>query len=62
MNMIVREPYKDPEFKDTNMEQLEFLADTIKNVRAFITMIKFSSETNEQTNHLFLTERGKLQV
>ena len=53
MNMIVREPYKDPEFKDTNMEQLDFLADTIKNVRAFITMIKFSSETNEQTNRLF---------
>jgi len=36
MNMIVREPYKDQEFRDSNIQQLEYLAETIKDVKSFI--------------------------
>ena len=60
--MIVREPYKDSEFRESNIQQLDFLAETIKDVKSFISMIKFNSDSNDQTNRLLSAERAKLQA
>ena len=57
INMIVREPYKDQDFIDTNKQQIEFLSETIRDVKSFIQVIKFDSDSNDQADRLLAAER-----
>ena len=58
--MKVAQPYKERYFKDYNKQQMVMLSENIKDLSAFIKLIQFSSDSNDQTDQLFAVEKAKL--
>ena len=58
--MKVAQPYKERYFKEYNKQQMGILSENIKDLSAFIKLIQFSSDSNDQTDQLFAVEKAKL--
>ena len=60
IEMKIAEPYKEMYFRNYNKQQMVILSENIEDLSAFISLIQFDSDSNEQTNRLFAVENEKL--